>query len=320
MKKFAWALLAAVLLAAGFLLVRHYRKGEQAPKFQETRVERHNLEITVLATGIVQPENRLELKPPIPGRVESILVEEGQRVQKGQILAWLSSSERAALLDAARAKGSEELRRWEGMFKPTPLLAPLNGLIIVRNVVPGQVVAAADVVLVMSDYLIVNTQVDETDIAQVKLGQVAQINLDAYPKELIPGKVTRVGFESKTVNNVTIYEVRVLPQRSPDFMRSGMTANVKFISELRPNVLVVPTSAVKEEQGRTTVLLPDPSDPDRQAVREVRLGLSDGKRYEVLGGLTEGETVLVPVLPKIGEGGPRPSNPFSPLGSGAPRR
>lgn len=313
-------ILGAALLAAGALAwwgwTQLQKKG-QDPGYREAKVRRGDLEVKVLTTGLVEPENRLELKPPIAGRVESILVQEGQAVKKGQILAWLSSSERAALLDAARAKGADELARWEGLFKPTPLLAPLDGLIIVKNVVPGQVVTAADSVLVMSDHLIVTSQVDETDIGQIKLGQKASITLDAYPREETPGHVTRIAFESKTVNNVTIYEVEVLPDRVPDFMRSGMTANVRFAVERREGVLLMPVEALRQEGAATAVLVPNPAGKGPPETREIKVGLTEGKDVEVTSGLKDGETILVPTLAK-GKAA-APGNPFSPFGGGRPR-
>ena len=53
---------------------------------------------------------------------------------KGQILAWMSSTERAALMDAARSKGPEEVSRWEELYRPTPILAPIRGTVISRNI------------------------------------------------------------------------------------------------------------------------------------------------------------------------------------------
>ena len=211
------------------------------------------------------------------------------------------------------------MAHWEDLFKPTPLLAPLNGLIIVKNVVPGQAVTAADSVLVMSDHLIINTQVDETDIGQIKLGEGVNITLDAYPKENIPGQVTRIAFESKTVNNVTIYEVEVLPGKVPDFMRSGMTANVRFSIDQRKGVLVLPVEALKQEGKKATVLLPNPEGRGNPERREIQIGLNEGKEVEILSGLKEGDTVLIPNLSKEKSAGGA-SNPFSPFGGARPPR
>ena len=64
--------------------------------------------VTVVTTGIVEPRNRLEIKPSISGRIEEILVNEGELIKKGDVLARMSSTERATLIDAARSQGEED--------------------------------------------------------------------------------------------------------------------------------------------------------------------------------------------------------------------
>ena len=81
----------------------------------------------------------------------------------------------------------------------------------------------------ISDRLTVKAQVDETDIAAVKVGQRANINLDAYSQDSFPAIVDKIAYDAQTVNNVTTYTVDVLPEQAPDYMRSGMTASVTFI-------------------------------------------------------------------------------------------
>ncbi|HTL12039.1 MAG TPA: efflux RND transporter periplasmic adaptor subunit, partial [Bdellovibrionota bacterium] len=211
---------AAVLVVILGWMVLH-RRGSLEISYREIRVNRGRIQVTILATGTVQPENRLEIKPPVAGRVEDVLVREGAHVRKGQVLAWMSSTERAALLDAARAQGPEELKRWEADYKPTPILAPIDGTIILRNVESGQTFTNSDSVFVMSDRLTVKAQVDETDISQIKLRQKGRIVLDAYPDQEVPGDVDQIAYDAKTVNNVTTYDVDVLPERTPAFMRSG---------------------------------------------------------------------------------------------------
>jgi membrane fusion protein, macrolide-specific efflux system len=289
-----------VLALAGAGGIYYWRaSSHSAPSYREASTTRGDIEQSVLATGIVQPRNRLEIRPPIAGRVEEILVREGQSVRKGQILAWISSSERAALLDAARAKGPEELKRWEELYRATPVIAPLDGMIILRNAEPGQSLQMSGdgAMLVMSDRLVVRANVDETDIAQIRVQQPARITLDAYPGEVMPGVVGQVAFDAKTVSNVTTYAVDVLPQRSPAFMRSGMTANVAFIMATRKNVVLVPVEAVREDSGQSHVLLPNPQGDNAPPIqRKLDVGISDGHNMEVRTGLAEGETVLISQL------------------------
>lgn len=307
-------ILAAVVLAGGAAATKWLPRKDEAPAVRAVAAERGDVEVSIHATGVVQPRNRLEIKPPISGRMDDILAREGDAVKKGQILAWMSSNERAALLDAARAKGPQELAHWEELYKPAPLVAPLDGVVIDRKVEPGQTATAQDILFVMSDRLVVKAQVDETDIGRVKPGQSTALTLDAYPDKVIDGKVDHIAFEATTVNNVTIYEVDVLPAEVPEFMRSGMTANVTFSVERKEGALLVPADAVQQRGERSVVRMPGPEGAEPET-REIETGLSDGKRVEVLSGLKEGEKVLVQSirLPSGSKGG---SNPFSPFGGG----
>jgi macrolide-specific efflux system membrane fusion protein len=309
-----WILLGVVLCLAGGGWY-YYKKKSSVPvvSFTEAKVTREDLQLTILSTGIVQPENRLEIKPPIAGRVEEVLVDEGEDVKKGQILAWMSSTERAALLDAARAKGPAEVKRWEELYRPTPIMAPINGSIILRNVEAGQTFSNADSVFSMSNRLTIKAQVDETDLAQIKKGQKTTVVLDAYPKEKIPGKVEKLAYDAKTVNNVTTYTVDVLPNKTPDFMRSGMTANVTFLISEKPEALTIPSEAIKFNEGKPVVLLPNPKDPKKPIEQPIDIGISDGKRTEVLQGLEEGATILIADI-GLGNGKSAGGNPFMPMG------
>jgi len=246
----------------------------------------------------------------VAGRMEEVLVDEGDLVKKGKILAWMSSTERAALLDAARARGEGELKRWEEFYNATPVIAPIDGTIIARNVEPGQTFTNQEAVFVMSDRLTIKAQVDETDVAQVHLEQPATIILDAYPSESIAGRVEKIAFDAKTVNNVTTYTVDVLPDTVPDFMRSGMTASVDFSVQSRKDVLVLPSEALRTRDGKSYVLLPAEAPGAEPREQNVKLGISDGKTTEILEGLSEGATVLVSQLKSRDS---KATNPFSPF-------
>ncbi|MBI3617884.1 MAG: HlyD family efflux transporter periplasmic adaptor subunit [Candidatus Omnitrophica bacterium] len=265
----------------------------------------------ISSTGTVLPKNRLEVKPSVSGRVEEILVREGQGVQAGQTLAWMSSTERAALLDAARGQNEEALRYWQEVYKAIPLISPINGEVIVAKTQPGQTVTTADPVLVLSDQLIVRAQVDETDIGKIKDGQRALLHLDAYPDIMIPTRVEHIYYESKTINNVTIYEVDLLPQEVPEFFRSGMNATVDFLAQSKDNVLLIPAEAVLREKNGNFVLVKDANGQSQQ--RPVQLGISDDKNVEVLSGLDAYDTVIVKTkkytLPKSNVG----ANPLMPI-------
>jgi macrolide-specific efflux system membrane fusion protein len=307
-------MVAAIVIALGAGAYFYwYAGGETRPAYREVSVTRGDLEITILSTGVVQPRNRLEIKPPIAGRAEEVLVKEGQHVTKGRILAWMSSTERAALIDAARARGPEELKRWEELYRATPVLAPIAGSVILRSVEPGQTFTGNDAVFVMSDRLTVKAQVDETDIARIRLRQSARLVLDAYPDQPFDGQVDQIAYDATTVNNVTTYEVDVLPGKAPSFMRSGMTANVSFVMDSRQDVLLIPSEAVKTRDEETYVLLPPNKPNGKPEEKRIKTGMSDGRHTEVLEGMSEGEKLLVERL-RTGGGNDSASSPLMPFG------
>ncbi len=298
-----------ILAAAVTTFFFWQKKDTQKISYSESKAEIGTLHIKVLATGTVQPENRLEIIPPIPGRIEKVLIKEGQKVKKGQILAWMSSTERAALLDAARAKGEAEIKKWEDIYPPTPILAPLAGTIVLKNVEQGETFSGSTSLMSMSDRLTVKAQVDETDIASIKVGQSAEIILDAYPDQKIPATVDKVAFDATTVNNVTTYIVDVLPQTVPEFMRSGMTANVTFFVTSKTDALLIAADALRIKDGRSTVMI---RQDGNEVEKEVEIGESNGKQIEIISGLNAGDVILSPQL-KL-EKNKNGSSPFNPMG------
>ena len=275
-----------------FFVLRLAQKKSPQEEIKEITPKRGLIQSIISTTATVLPKNRLEIKPPVNGRVEEILVREGQKVKTGDIIAWMSSTERAALIDAARGKGEETLKYWQDTYKPIPLVAPIDAEVIVATTQPGQTITNSDAVIVLSDHLIARAQVDETDIGKIKQGQQAIISLDAYPDTKIKGIVEHIYYESKTVNNVTIYEVDVIPAEIPPFFRSGMNASIDFIEESQDNVLLLPQEAVKKEKNIAYVLVKQNN--GKEPLRcEVKLGISDEKNVEILSGIKDTDTVIV---------------------------
>jgi macrolide-specific efflux system membrane fusion protein len=260
---------------------------------QTYRVQRTKLVTSMTSTGAVEPQNKVKIQPNTGGRIEKILVKEGQYIPEGTVVALMSSTERTALMDAARAKGPEEVRRWEEIYKPMPIITPIAGTMISIKVQPGQLVLDTDNIMFVSDRLTVRANVDEADIGKVRLHQNAKVILDSYQNESIEGVVDHIAFDSSTVNNVTTYIVDVIPKKNAQKMRSGMTANVSFELETKLSTLVVSNMALQWEDGKYYVwkLIDDRS--KKQEKVEVKIGSTDGRVSEVLEGLIENDVVIL---------------------------
>ncbi|PIQ90774.1 MAG: RND transporter [Candidatus Omnitrophica bacterium CG11_big_fil_rev_8_21_14_0_20_41_12] len=306
-------IIVGVLIAGTFMVVKFKPKAGTDNIVKEITPVYGSIHTVISTTGTVLPKNRLEIKPPVGGRIESILVKEGQKVKTGEILAWMSSTERAALLDAARGQGEDKLKYWQEAYKPIALLAPIDAEVIVATTQPGQTVTTVDAVIVLSDELIARAQVDETDIGKIKLAQEATIILDAYPDTKIKAEVGHIYYESKTVNNVTIYEVDLVPETIPDFFRSGMNATLDFIETSKDHALLIPAGAVYKDKKQNFVLVKKDGQSE-PVVQEVKLGITDDKNVEVISGISESDTLILKnkkfVLPKSEVG----SSPFTPFG------
>ena len=305
MKKILIGIIIIIVLVVGFFVLRKrlMNKSKQ-PQITVAEVTRGNIEVKVLATGTVQPYTRVEVNSPVSGRIDRVLVDEGDAVKPGDILAWIASEDRISLLDAARSKLEDAQNTGDTVaineaklaqqiadnaYKPVPLTNSISGQVINRSSESGQNVTTQTVLFVISDRLVASVQVDEADIGKIFLGQDAIITLDAFPDEIIQGKVTKIAHEGTTVTDVVVYNVMVEPLKVPSYWSSGMTANVSFVVVSKQNVLTIPNSALKVRNGRKFVQVPTGRRPES---RMIETGATDGKTIEVTSGLVEGDKII----------------------------
>jgi membrane fusion protein, macrolide-specific efflux system len=311
--KLKWIILSVLIILLLFIVFKKHKSKDYGKDLTTTYSPSVlTIESKILTTGTIEPENRLEVIPQISGRIEEIYVNEGDTVKQGQVLAIMSSTERAALLDAARSQGKNEENVWRDVYKPTPLVAPLNGTVIVRGVEPGQTVTNQTVVFVLSDRLVVKADVDETDIGKVKLGQESVITLDAYPDIKVEGTVDQIAYESEVVNNVTTYKVYILPKKVPDVFRSGMSASVEIIQNKKENVTSLPQELVytdKKGKQYVMVLSQDGKSSER---KYIETGISDDTNIEIVSGLKLDDKIVTKTKKYEVSNKKQMTNPFMP--------
>ncbi len=191
----------------------------------------------------------------------------------------------------------------------TIIRAPIDGVVVARNVDVGQTVAASLQAPVI--YLIANdltrmqvlANIDEADVGQLAPGSQVDFTVDAYPASVFHGIVSQVRLAPQNVQNVVTYTA-VIDVRNPDLkLKPGMTANVTVVAAQRQNVLAVPNSALRFRPQEAPV----PAAGQRQVWKVVdgklqpavvKLGLTDGISTEVVSGdLREGDRVATPALP-----------------------
>ncbi|HOU12690.1 MAG TPA: efflux RND transporter periplasmic adaptor subunit [Anaerolineae bacterium] len=178
------------------------------------------------------------------------------------------------------------------------LTAPFAGLIAAVNVqenlqaLPG----VAAFTLVDDSQFYVDVTVDEIDIGKVRVGQAADVTLDAYPQAVLAGEVESIAPGALNVGGIISYKLRVhLTDTRAVNIRDGMTASIVIYTERVEDILLAPNWAVRTDQssGETTLyctVLRADGVPERRAITR---GRYNDTFTEILSGLNEGDTVVL---------------------------
>src|SRR5437899_9192731 len=133
----------------------------------------------------------------------------------------------------------------------TVIRAPIDGVVVARNVDVGQTVAAslqAPTLFVIANdltHMQVNASIDEADIGRVRAGQEVTFHVDAYPNETFTGTVQQVRLQPITVQNVVTYNTLIAVDNPGGRLMPGMTATVSVIVQNRENTLRLPAAALR---------------------------------------------------------------------------
>jgi HlyD family secretion protein len=212
----------------------------------------------------------------------------------------------AAKLKQARAQvlqNQASLEQLEEQLSYTTIVAPMDGVILSRDVEMGDAVSSILVLgstatLIMTEgnttEVYVQGKVDEADIAHVYMGQTARIKVESFRDRLFYGRVTKIAPMGVEKDNVTTFEVRVSINNPGGELKANMTANAEILLDEHKGVLTVPEDAViYDNRQNAFVQIPDRSQKDGVRKVSVKAGLSNGSVTEILNGLHEGDQVVL---------------------------
>ena len=210
-------------------------------------------------------------------------------------------SVRIAQQDVARAKTN---------LGYATVYSPIDGVVISKSVEEGQTVASSfstpSICRIAKDLTDMQciAKVDEADIGEVREGQRVTFTVDAYPDDVFSGSVKQVRQNPVTTNNVVTYEV-VISAPNADFkLKPGLTANITIYTMERSGVMSVPAAALRFTPeasvfGKKYVIKDTTAehklwtlDGNVLTAHKVEIGVTDGTRTEIIGGMKEGSTVI----------------------------
>jgi membrane fusion protein, macrolide-specific efflux system len=315
---------------------------------------------SVQAAGVLQAKTRVDVGAQVSGQIQTLHVQLGQQVKKGELLVSLdpelarsdvaqaeaSVAQATAALDSRRidaeaarrelkrqqrllagqaTSGNEaekaetdlakieadlrgqaatvarlqaELDKKKVSLSYTRITAPMDGTVVSLPVQVGQTVISVQitpVILTLADLdtITVRTKVPEADVQAVKVGQTARFSTLSGEGQRYEGKVRVIQPVPERAGNAVFYNVLFEVDNRDRALFSDMTVQVDIETGAVKQVLAMPIVALGErgKDGRFTVTVLDAA--GKQVPRQVKVGLQDGARVQVLDGLKAGEKVLL---------------------------
>ncbi len=282
---------------------------------------------SIQTNGLLANKDEIRLSFKVGGVIRSLSVREGQRVRKGERLAEIEQTEINAQVEQARQafeKAERDVARGERLYGDkvisleqlqdlrtqsavaeaglnsakfnwnyAAIVAPRDGTILRRLAEERELVSAGNPVIVLGAQdrgFIVRTGLADREIVQVKLGDVAEIRLDALPGAALKGRITEVASAADAASGMFGIEVSVDPGDLS--LKSGLVAKLSIVpsSASAGTRVYAPISAMVEGDGRTARVFV--LEQQRARRRDVEVDFIEGERVALASGLEAGEQVI----------------------------
>ena len=238
---------------------------------------RGDIEEIISLNGDIRGLREVDVYTRVSGKLIKKIKEEGDSVEKGEIVALIDRDEPALGFTKAEVK------------------SPIEGTVIRYyvdvgdSVIPQEPMPQEPVVnIAYMDKVKIVVNVGEKDISKLRKGEKVRVSVDAYPEENFLGRVVKVAPAVDPRSRKLKVELEI--ENKDHRLKPGMFADVEIIYNEHSNVLVVPRIAVLEKEGRTILFTVD---DDSAKLREVKTGISDEEKIEIVEGLSEGESVVI---------------------------
>jgi HlyD family secretion protein len=270
-----------------------------------------NLEYNVEEQQLVLDQSQYE--PPATIKQYEYNVQKAKRdlqqAKENYKIKYSQAIAKMAEVSATLRKEEREYSQMEAMLEEFTIYAPQDGMVIYENGWDGNKVSAGSnisawnpVVATLPDLtsMLSITYVNEVDIRKVKVGQIVELGLDAFPEKRLTGKVTRVANvgQQRVNSDAKVFEVTVLINEKDPIMRPAMTSSNSIIAEEIPDAVYVPLEAVHVENDSINYVF-----LNNGLKQEVKLGASNANAVVIDKGLKAGERVYLS-MPKWNKEGP----------------
>jgi HlyD family secretion protein len=244
------------------------------------------------------------------GLIALNLVEDAEKLyqmalnkQTGAVRALAVSRADITRAKAQVAQARAMLERADEDLRNSTIVSPIDGLVLSRDVEIGNAVSSilvlgsnATLLFKLGDVssVFVRGKVDQADIGKVYDGQTARIVVESFRDRKFEGKVYKISPLGVEKDNVTTFEVQVSIRNPGNELKANMSANAEIIMEEKHGVLLVPEAAVVyDKQRKASVEVPDAAAEKGRRKVEVKLGISNGVKTELVAGLKQDQKVIL---------------------------
>ena len=239
--------------------------------------EKRGLQAYIEVNGNIVSEQQVTVVPEAAGKLVSMRVTLGSRVQKGALVAQIDPSRPGA------------------QYSLSSVYAPVSGVVVSAPVSAGSTVSTATALFTVAaaETIEIEALVPEREVGQLRTGLGAEVRLEAFPGEVFPAELARLSPVVDSMSRTKKIALRFV--RDDPRINSGMFVRIKLNTRTYENVIAIPQDAVVDHRGKTVVYVLAESAGETATVhmREVETGVSVDGELEIKGGLSAGEKVVV---------------------------
>ncbi|MFA4858240.1 MAG: efflux RND transporter periplasmic adaptor subunit [Candidatus Margulisiibacteriota bacterium] len=309
--------IGAIIILAVLLMVVWFSCGRNRVEVVVVKVERGNILNSVSASGMVDADSADMGSGRVAGRVSWVGVAEGNRVRAGQLLltfdGYAEAQKEYYRRKGLHAQGFTSDRDFElakNERDAACIVSPIAGTVTKISVIVGETVSpgVSIVSVVATQRPWAEIQIDEVDIAKIKIGQRVRFTTDAYPDQSYYGKIywvnnaaelKKVGGRVRGDEEDLVFRAKVALEEEYKELKPLMSVYAEVIIGEKKDVLVLPREAITLRDGKGAVFA---IKGGRARLVDVTIGLRDAEKVEILSGLKEGDKIAASNLDKLKDG------------------
>ncbi len=282
-------------------------------KLAEMKAGPKDTDVAQAQAALQQAQQQLALQTN-PSSPQDIAQQQATVQQAQQQLSLKANPYTVRDLQTAQAavdQAQANVRQAQYNLDNSVLTSPFDGMVstvgysVGAQSSSGGTVGAPGIVLVDTQRVRLDVNVDETDVAKVSIGQRATITFDALSGVQFQGTVTAVSPNAQVNSGVVTFPASVVLETGQDGYKVGMSGTASIVVAQRNNVLVVPNRAVRTV-GRNRVVDVLETGSDKPVTKQVTIGMSNDTQTEITSGLNQGDVVIIQTTtttaPRVGGG------------------